>query len=328
MGSLSNMQYIGEENLALADITALNGLAKDLSDLFNNVRHGHLGRALYSNGGSERFAKVTQTKSYVPFKGEAGIIQAHKEEIAHWAGNIENVIIVGPGPAMSLEAKESEILKLMSPKTISILDISPEFLKAAQAKIKEIFPHVIVKAYEVDFLHHKPDPSTQPALVISTGSLTNFENAPYENFPGRQLNESLSAFKNLAGPNGKVLWGYNSALNDEGYDSQEVANFILYPLEKAALRQGIFINPENFSYARKLYPQAAHLAHQWVANAYERVQIGDEMINISRGDRFTAYSSICPDPTKVSKLSKEQNMITGPIFREAGGAVLHAFNCK
>lgn len=329
MSDVVTIPYTARGAISLADASALNGLAKDLSDLFNNVRHGHLGPVLYSNGGSALFTKAIQTTGYNPFKGEVGLIQANLDSIADWAKDIENVIIVGPGPAVSLQNKEIPILeRLTALKRISLVEQSPDFIRADMEALNERFPQVDVKAFEANFLQHVPHPSSQPALVISTGSLTNFENAAFENFPGKQLTEALAAFKTLAGQDGKVLWGYNSKLHDEGYQSQAIADFLLYPLHKAAQLQGIFIDPENYKYESKVYPQASHLAHQWVAHAFERVEIGGRMHHINPGDRFTMFSSITPDPKKVARLSKEQNMITPFVFSEDGGAVLHGFDCR
>ena len=304
--------------------------------LFTNVAAGNMGPDLYTNGGSQRYSNIIRANDqYIPYTGEVALIQASKNDIAEWAKNIDTVIVIGPGPAQTMLTKEVPILQLLPKlKTVKLIDLSEQFnIEAARALESKLNRQPIVETYTGDFRTITVNQNYQNALVITTGSLTNFEDASTDSFPSAIASSYLNRFEQLAKSGGKILWGYDSNSNKESleqeYDTPEIAEFILNPLNKLAETNNVEIDPNGFSYTREFFPRSAHLAHYWAANRDQTIHIDDEVINVFNNDRFLCFSSIKLDPARLNVLAKEKGIEPYNDYRHAESKqVLHCFDCN
>jgi hypothetical protein len=320
-----------QQRIPSAQDAADEDFTASLQHLFNHDAWGNMGHYLYTNGGAKLFEKIL-TSSYTPYIGESILIQDNLGDISSWAGDIDTVIIIGPGPARSIQSKEIPVLKTLSNlKRVHVVDLSPEFNRQSLAALSQELPSTVsIKPFEADYAQLTSD-AFEPyerALVISTGSLTNFENCPKDQFPSKQIREHLLRFKGFAKSGGKILWGYDSILDPGEYNTPEVSNFLMYPLEKAKKLPGVNLDASKFKHETRAYEAASLLAHEWVATEGQYVDINGERFLVDKDSRLMMFGSVKPDPSKLEGLVTPLGLDTAFIKREPGGAVLHGFNCK
>lgn len=311
-------------------------------ELFRNRTRGNMAADLYTNGGGDKYAQIlTTNEDYMPFNEEIGLIQASKDEIAKWAEDIDTVIIVGPGPAQAIRSKELAILEKMPQiKTVKLIDLSAQFNEQAVHAIetnvainRAANQRVNVESYTGDFRTININENYNRALVITTGSLTNFENAPTDNFPSSIASSYMAKFAELAKSGGKIVWGYDTnqgktSLESE-YNTPEIEDFILNPLRKLARLDDVALKVDGFKYTPEFFPRGSHLAHWWEATEDQIAKIEDENVPIFKGDRYLCFSSIKLQPDKLTTLANAQGIKTSRVFEsESRTQALHCFNCN
>ncbi|MDD3019409.1 MAG: L-histidine N(alpha)-methyltransferase [Alphaproteobacteria bacterium] len=303
-------------------------LLVSLVDLFEHVHWGNMGPELYRNGGSKKFERIL-TSTYTPYSGETKLISDNLPMISSWAQDTETAIIVGPGPAMSVMAKEIPVLQsLPNLKKVIVIELSPEFNKESTAAIQTVLPNVKMSSYLEDF--RTVDLSAESyssALVISTGGLTNFENISTDHFPHAQVTSHLQAIKRLAKSGGKFMWGYDSSTDADRYNRKEISEFLLYPLEKASKRSGVIIDPTGFEHITYANTAASVLSHDWVVTRDQDIQIGNQHYALSAGEKFVAFSSAKLTPDKTARSAAFQGINTNVYYSDGDGVVIHTFDC-
>lgn len=306
-------------------------LVRRLVDLFEGKASGNMGPELYQNGGADLFEKLTQSQTYNPYAGEILLIDENKGHIHAWAESVESAIIIGPGPANSVRNKELPILRgLPNLKHVHVIELSRVFNTQSSALLQEELSGVQVSSHTKDFMRMERSSLgdvSGSSLLISTGSLTNYENCSTDRFPSPQLKSHLRAFRRLAGDGGKVLWGYDSHLSTGAYEDPLVSEFLLYPLKRAARIQGVSIDPSGFIRHSDCHQQASLVAHAWAATRDQMIDIAGDRHWISKGDKFTIFCSVKPCPDKVKIFESIAKLKTHEYKTEQAGAVLHAFDC-
>ena len=303
--------------------------------LFTNVSRGNMGPALYTNGGSNKYSDILSTNDqYMPFQGEVALIDKHKESIAKWAKDVDTVIIIGPGPTQAIASKEVPILRLLpNLKTVQLIDLSEQFNIEARDVITTVLPDLKVEYYTGDFRNVTTNQNYSRALVMTTGSLTNFEDAPVDNFPSATASGYLNRFQELAKSGGKILWGYDANADKdsliEEYDTPEIAAFILNPLVKLQNTPGVQIDPSKFEYKPEFLPRGSHLAHNWEVTEDQTIKIDGQAIEVFQGDRFLCFSSIKLNPSRLTILARAKGLQQHKSYtHDQDKQVLHCFDCK
>ena len=304
-----------------------------LCDLFSGNRTGNLGPDLYRNGGAEKFENILSgAQAYTPFSGEIKLLNDNAEKIGQWIGNIETAIIVGPGPGRSVQQKELTILSHMQNlQRVITIELSPVFNQQSADVLRANLSGVAVHSFEMDFrdtdLSHIAD--SQPALVISTGSLTNYEDCQPHSFPQGQVTKHISKLAELAGSQGKILWGYNSSLNAEQYNRPQIDDFLMYPLVKASRMGDVRLDASGFRHETKANTSASTLTHYWIATCDQDVEINGTCFAINEGEHFPMFFSVAQSPERLERLIKSFPKISSFFYEKDGsGAVIHGFDCK
>lgn len=326
-GSSSSLRERVEQNTQAERV-----FMRRLCDLFSHKSWGNMGAELYQNGGADLFTRILTggDNSYKSHSGERGLIELYKGDIASWAEDMDTAILVGPGPEISVRHKEVPILMgLRNLRRIVVVELSPVFNKASCSVLRGAFPEAQVIPHHRDFMKLELEGGLayRNALVISTGSLANYEKCPSHSFPSAQLTAHLEAFRRLAREGGKVLWGYHSKLDADHYRSDAVREFLLHPLVKAYKIKGVEIDPTLFSYEPRICEQASAAFHDWVVVRQGNIRVGDRKFVVFEDERYSMFCSVKPDPDKVNPLGRNVGLPTWSTFREDSGGVLHAFDC-
>lgn len=307
-------------------------LLQRLSDIFSGTRTGIMGPDLYRNGGADKFEDILEGNSvYTPFSGEVALLEQNQNYISDWAGDIGTAVIVGPGPARSVLSKEVKILSSMkSLRRVITLELSPNFNEQSASALRTALLNVTVHPFQIDF--RKADLSqienSKPALVITTGSFTNYEDCQTNSFPSRKVLTHLGKLVELAGKDGKILWGYNSTLDAEQYNRAVVDDFLMYPLVKASKMAGVSLDPNGFKHETRASEAASTLTHYWVATHNQNVRIGGENFPINAGESFPMFFSVAQSPDRLSRLLDGSSQVRSSFYKQGrSGAVLHGLDC-
>jgi uncharacterized SAM-dependent methyltransferase len=218
---------VTEDNIIDLDVPYADRLTVAALACLTGKKHGNLDFIAYESAkGAEFFANFSQHHAdYYPFHGEIDHIQDSRGDLIASKTNLAEtdvLVIVGQGPWENCLKKEGQIIRdlarLPKPRLqkVVFIDISSDFNEQARqgmdALKKELNrPDLQIETHTADFqeyaMDHVPAPNT---TVISTGSLiSNITDVPLSGFPEKKLQSFLQSFRDIAGPSGKVVLGYD-----------------------------------------------------------------------------------------------------------------------
>lgn len=314
-------------------------------DLFTRRKLGHTGEIAYQNGGGKLFQQFTcANASYYPYHGEIALLDTNADAIAQNLKDAEHAIVVGPGPVSSFSRKEYPLLlKLPKLKAVSLVDLSAEFNKQAQALMQQNGSllrrrKIDIQSFEADFRHAAPLISQKgKKAVFLTGSLvTNVHNAPLNGFPDQDMQGMLNSCRDLAGDDGYVILGYDTNQWHESlskaYD-QSLAPFIKDIMKIIADHtegiQGFDPHPDNFRYEMQWHKKASQVAHTLVFEKPQRFTITQghhtHTFTFDTGEELVMMSSIKPLQQKMIQLASYCGLATTNGYFDQHGLVEHIF---
>lgn len=315
-------------------VVADQDLLSRLCALFSGAVSGNMGPDLYRNGGAQKFESIIASGvgKYTPFSGETELLKRNSDSISEWAEGLETAVIIGPGPARSVRQKEIPLLKKIAGlKRVIALELSPAFNAQSAKELRVQLPHVEVHSFEVDFrtADLSQIANSKPALVISTGSFTNYENCQTHSFPQGKVLSHIGKFAEIAGAGGKMLWGYNSELDPDQYNRPIIDDFLMYPLVKASNMDGVMLDPDGFKHETLSYSAASILTHYWTAVRDQDVEINGIRFPVNAGERFPMFFSVAQSPERLVRLIDSPAVPVNSSFfkRSESGAVVHGFDC-
>lgn len=317
--------------------------------LFTRKQWGHMGDIAYLNGGGKLFGDFTQNNNdYYVYRSEVSHLAYNAKSIANDIGDTEHLIIVGPGPALSLRMKDMQILKLLPHvKKVTLVDISQSFndqgLEALEDFKRESGRTFQTGALTMEF-HQAAShvDHTMPTTVISTGSLiSNVHNAPVGGFPEHPLKDMLQGFSDLAGPDGRVVLGYDS--NDDEFSLRRAYSARLAPFIKNIAKiiadhcegiQGFDGAPDNFDYEMAWDYKSLQVMHKLIVKKSQAFTIDyqgrSHSLTLRAGEEFVVMSSIKPRASIMSRMAEDKDvgLDTQNVYQDRHGMVEHVFTRK
>lgn len=323
-------------------------VTKAAIDLFTRRQYGHMGEVAYLNGGGKLFGDFVKFNTdYYVYRGEVEHIDRNKHSIANDVRDTEHLIVVGQGPAHSLENKEMQLIKLLPGlKKITFVDISEDFNNQAVAVMdaykRQTGRNFAVGTLTADFhaAASQINRDGMKATVISTGSLlSNVHNAPVHGFPDQIMIEMLQGFSDLAGKDGHVILGYDS--NDDVISLQKAYNQQLAPFIKNIAKiiadhceglQGFKGDPDYFDYEMEWVQKGQQIAHKLIVRKAQSFSITHEgrkiAVTLNPGDEFVCMSSLKPTTNKMSRLAPYAGLETQNSYVDRNGMVEHVFRAN
>ena len=313
-------------------------------DLFSRKKLGQTGEIAYRNGGGKLFGDFTRANAnYYPYHGEISLLKTNSDSIAKSLENVEHAIILGPGPITSFTEKESPLLeKLPQLKAVSLIDISDVFNQHAHNFLTNA-PHwapkkLDVESHELDFrgaaatIAHKG----KRAVFATGGLITTVHNAPLNGFPDQDMQDMLSACRDLANDDGYVILGYDSNQWHESlsraYD-QSLAPFIKNIMKIIADHttgiKGFDPHPDNFRYEMQWHRKANQAALTLIFDKPQLFTIPQDgnirTFSFDVGEELVMMSSLKPLPQKITQLASYCNLATMTGYFDQHGLVEHVF---
>ncbi|WP_435641155.1 L-histidine N(alpha)-methyltransferase [Micavibrio aeruginosavorus] len=316
-------------------------------NLFSGIEHGHMGRIAYLDDGAFLFNKfVHENPDYYLYHDEIELFSKNCAALARNFRFCTRAFIVGPGPRDSFKKKEMHILKYMpSLQEIIFIDLSQKFNEAAKSEIDRSYlfnsAGVRTSYMTMDFrvaAHFFPP--QENTAVLCTGSLiSNLENVRTTSaFPRLKTKIFMTGLQHLAGPNGKILIGYdaNNDLNTllSAYN-QHLEPFMINIMrvirDHAHGARQMKIGPNYFSYEASIVPRTPMVEHRIVVKQDQTITLlnkNERPINfeLKKGQRLTMMASLKPRPQMIDTLGREIGISTTEIHRHPNGPTLHIFS--
>lgn len=156
----------------------------------------------YDEAGCRLFEAICQQPEYVLTRTELSLMRDNMPEIAAAIGAVDCVIEPGAGEC----AKVRLLIEALQPKQIIVIDIAGAALAAAAEPIAEIYPALDVIALGMDFIHELA--AATPYLPEGR-RLVYYPGSSIGNFSQGEATTLLAQFKQLAGPGGQLLIGFD-----------------------------------------------------------------------------------------------------------------------
>lgn len=316
-------------------------------NLFSGIEHGHMGRIAYLDNGSFLFNKfVHENPNYYLYNDEIELFSKNCAELTRNFRFCTRAVIVGPGPRDSFMQKEMHILKYMPHlQEIIFIDLSQKFNDAAKKAIDRsyIFNRMGVRtsyltmSFRIAAHFLVPQENT---AVLCTGSLiSNLENVKStEPFPKVKARIFMQGLQHLAGPNGKILIGYDSNGNIDtllrAYDQclePFMINIMRVIRDNVPGAQTMKVGPEYFSYEASVIPCVPLVEHRLLVKQDQTITITSRnktpiTFELKQGQRLTMMTSLKPRPSLLDSVGRNIGLYTADIYRHRSGPTLHVFS--
>ena len=160
----------------------------------------------YDEAGCRLFEAICQQPEYVLTRTELGLMRDNMPEIAAAMGAVDCIIEPGAGECTKVRL----LIDALQPKQLLVLDIAGPALAAAAKPLAQTYPSLEVTALGMDFIHDLA--AAQPYLPEGR-RLVYYPGSSIGNFSPDEATALLAQFKQLAGPDGQLLVGFDLKKN-------------------------------------------------------------------------------------------------------------------
>jgi dimethylhistidine N-methyltransferase len=245
----------------------------------------------YDAAGSALFDAITELPEYYPTRTELGIMDAHMEEIAQWAGPGVSVIEFGAGSGLKTRLL---LAGLRDPVAYVPVEISRNFLLESAEAIADAFPGLEVLPVCADFTRpfQLPDPERMPLR-----NLVYFPGSTIGNFTHDEARELLGVMHTEAADGGALLIGVDLRKDretlEQAYNDRAgiTASFNLNLLRRMNRELGAAFDLSRFDHEATWNPAAGRIEMRLISLEDQAVPVAGQTISFEAGEAIlTEYS--------------------------------------
>ena len=160
----------------------------------------------YDEAGCRLFEAICQQPEYVLTRTEVELMRDKMPEIAAAIEAVDCIIEPGAGDC----TKVRQLIDVLQPKRIVVIDIAGTALAAAAEPLAQAYPTLDVTALGMDFIH---DLAAATPYLPEGRRLVYYPGSSVGNFSPDEAVALLAQFKQLAGPDGQLLIGFDLKKN-------------------------------------------------------------------------------------------------------------------
>ena len=261
-------------------------------------------RYFYDERGSALFEDITRLPEYYPTRIEAAILAEHAHEIV--AGFPPDVVLVEYGSGSSI--KTERLLRYMRPGSDYLaIDVSPDALDEAQARIYSRFPHIKTHVIIGSFT----EPLAFPAALARRPLVGFFPGSTIGNFPPDSATALLAKFKSDLGPASTVIVGVDlkkdPATLVAAYDDNAgvTAAFNLNLLARINRELGGTFDLDRFAHRAVYNVEEGRIEMHLVSQTDQDVRVGSTRVHFSEGETIHTENSYKYAITDFQKLARD-----------------------
>lgn len=262
----------------------------DRDDLRSNVLSGLAAspksippKYFYDEAGCRLFEAICAQPEYALTRTEQALMASRLPDIAAAIGPVDCIVEPGAGDC----AKVRLLLDALHPTHLVVLDIAGAPLAAAAEPLSRDYPGLAVTALGMDFVH---DLEAAAPHLPSGRRLVYYPGSSIGNFPPDAAAALLTRFRQLAGPAGQLLIGFDlkkdpqqlhAAYNDA---AGVTAAFNLNLLERLNRELDADFDPSRFRHYAFYNPVAGRIEMHLVSLAEQDATIAGRRFHFALGE--------------------------------------------
>ncbi|WP_207415827.1 L-histidine N(alpha)-methyltransferase [Roseomonas haemaphysalidis] len=273
---------------------------------------------LYDAEGTRLFEAITNLPEYYPTRTEVAILEQCGPEIARAIGPGAAVVEFGPGDG----AKAVQLLQqLDSPVVYLPVDIAPEWLAAAAARVKTAFPALRVQPVVADFtqpfdLAGRAEGSTTHLGFFPGSTIGNFEPADAIAFLRRARTSLRTGARMLLGADlVKEIPVLRAAYDDA---AGVTAAFNLNLLARLNREAGADFDVSGFRHEARWNAVASRIEMHLVAQHAQSVRMAGRVFHFRAGESIHTESSHKYHPEHMRGLAAAAGWQVTGMWTDAG----------
>jgi dimethylhistidine N-methyltransferase len=266
-------------------------------------------RWFYDAQGSRLFQWISRLDDYYPTRVEREILERHGDALAsHFAGAPCTVVDLGAGDGHKSRLVLERLLARCAPVTYSPVDVSPEALDEAAARVREHLPEVRVRPIHADWdlalrrIAGRNPSGAQLALFLGS-SIGNLERAEAVGF--------LASLRRALRPRDHVLVGFDlvkaRAVLRRAYDDAQgvTGEFNLNLLARMNRELGADFDVSAFRHLATWDPGRPAMESWLVSTRRQVVHLGGRAFRFERGERIHTEISCKYTGAQIAAFARE-----------------------
>ncbi|NOG68770.1 L-histidine N(alpha)-methyltransferase [Roseicella sp. DB1501] len=257
---------------------------------------------LYDAEGARLFEAITRLPEYYPTRTETRILTDQAAAIADAVGPGAAVIEFGPGDG----AKGALLLQgLHAPAAYVPVDIAPEWLEAAAARVAQARPGLAVLPVVADFT----EAFALPRRLGAAPRLGFFPGSTIGNFEPAEASAFLRRARSTLGAGARLLLGADlvkdAAVLEAAYDDAAgvTAAFDLNLLHRLNREAGADFDPAGFRHRAVWNPALERIEMHLVAQRPQQVHLAGRVFRFAAGETIHTESSHKYRPERLRALA-------------------------
>lgn len=244
----------------------------------------------YDEAGCRLFESICLQPEYAVTRTEQALMARHRNAIARAIGRVDCIIEPGAGDC----SKVRLLLDALQPSALAVLDIAGPSLAQAAEPLAHAYPGLAITAIGMDFVHHLE--AAAPHLAAGS-RLIYYPGSSIGNFAPAEASALLARFRQLAGPAGQLLIGFDlkkdpvqlhRAYND---DAGITAAFNLNLLTRINRELGADFDTARFRHYAFYHPGAGRIEMHLVSLADQSVSISGQSFHFDQGESLHTENS-------------------------------------
>ncbi|MHB1215734.1 MAG: L-histidine N(alpha)-methyltransferase [Thiobacillus sp.] len=244
----------------------------------------------YDEAGCRLFEAICAQPEYTLTRTEGALLASSLPDIAAAIGPVDCIVEPGAGEC----AKVRLLLEALHPAHLVVLDIAGAPLAAAAEGLSRAHPELAVTALGMDFIH---DLEAADPYLPAGRRLVYYPGSSIGNFPPGAAVDLLARFRQLAGPAGQLLIGFDlkkdplrlhRAYNDA---AGITAAFNLNLLDRLNRDLGANFNPTCFRHYAFYNPTAGRIEMHLVSLAEQDVTVCGQQFHFALGETLHTENS-------------------------------------
>ncbi|MBT9567257.1 MAG: L-histidine N(alpha)-methyltransferase [Thiobacillus sp.] len=244
----------------------------------------------YDEAGCRLFESICQQPEYAVTRTEQALMAGHRDDIARAIGAVDCIIEPGAGDC----SKVRLLLDVLQPNALAVLDIAGASLAQAAEPLALDYAQLAVTAIGMDFVHHLE----AAAPYLASGSrLIYYPGSSIGNFAPAEASALLTRFRQLAGPDGQLLIGFDlkkdpAQLHRAYNDAAGItAAFNLNLLTRINRELGADFDTARFRHYAFYHPGAGRIEMHLVSLAQQTVRIAGQSVHFELGETLHTENS-------------------------------------
>lgn len=244
----------------------------------------------YDEAGCRLFEAICQQPEYVLTRTEMELMRDKLPELSAAIGAIDCIIEPGAGEC----AKVRLLIDALQPRALVVMDIAGEALASAARLLAETYPSLDVTALGMDFIR---DLAAAAPYVPEGRRLVYYPGSSIGNFSPSEATALLAQFKQLAGPDGQLLIGFdlkkNPVLLHEAYNDAAgvTAAFNLNLLTRLNRELDADFDLAQFSHYAFYNPAAGRIEMHLASLAAQTVYMAGDAFSFAPGETLHTENS-------------------------------------